>query len=613
MPPFDSKRFLASAPGNPGVYRMLSADGVILYVGKAKNLKKRLSSYFRGESQLTPKTRALVAQIAGIEITVTHTETEALILENNLIKTHQPRYNILLRDDKGYPYIFLSDEEFPRLSSHRGAKRGKGRYFGPYPSLGSVRDSLNLLQKLFPVRQCENSFFRNRSRPCLQYQIKRCSAPCVGLIERAAYLEDAQHTALFLEGKSSAVVDTLAAKMQAAAAALEFEKAARYRDQIALLRKLQERQYVDASTSSASDLDVVAGVVRDGVGCVQVFTIRDGRQLGNRAYFPKHTQEQDMGDILPAFLAQYYLNPSRPLPDEIVLNHEIEDQATLQAAIAQERGRQIKIHGKVRGARARWVEMAEQNAVVALQQHKPTQYRERFAQLALALGLEELPARVECFDISHTQGERAVASCVVFDQDGPRNGDYRRFNIDGITPGDDYAAMHQVLSRRYRPPLPQGEGLNLPDLVLIDGGKGQVAQAREVLQELGAHEVKIVGVAKGPERKPGLETLILAESNAEIHLPEDAPALHLIQEIRDEAHRFAITGHRKRRAQARRASVLEDIAGIGGKRRQLLLTHFGGLQGVMRAGVEDLSKVPGINRQLAQKIYDAFHETPGNG
>jgi excinuclease ABC subunit C len=597
---FDAKKFLATLTSKPGVYRMLDADGEVLYVGKARNLKNRVSSYFR-DSGLSPKTRALVARIQHIEITATHTETEALILENNLIKALQPRYNVLLRDDKSYPYLYLSAHRFPRLSLHRGAKRGKGRYFGPYPSASSARESLSLLKKIFPVRQCEDSFYQNRSRPCLQYQIKYCTAPCVNLITPEAYQEDVQHAILFLEGKSQAAVTALVEKMQAAAVALEYERAARYRDQINHLRTLQERQYVD--TEGGMDVDVVAAVQQDGVGCVQVITVRDGRHLGSRAYFPRQTQDADAAAIVAAFVPQFYLARA-DLPAEIILNHALEDVDVLAEALAQQAGRKIHLHSNVRGPRARWVEMAEENARVSLAQHKPLQHRDRLAALALALGLEEMPQRIECFDVSHTQGERTVTSCVVFDAEGPRNSDYRRFNIEGIQPGDDYAALHQALTRRYTRLLK--EDAALPDLLVIDGGQNQVAQARDVLQELQVPGVFLLGVAKGTTRKPGLETLILP-GGKEIALPKDSPALHLIQQIRDEAHRFAITGHRQRRAKARTISVLEEIEGIGDKRRQALLSHFGGLQGIKRAGVEDLARVPGISPALARKIYDVFH------
>ncbi len=600
---FDAAQFLSTAPSKPGVYCMFEEERSILYVGKAKDLKKRLASYFRSEQQLTPKTRALVTRIRDIEITVTHTETEALILENTLIKTHQPPYNILLRDDKSYPYIYLSADEFPRLSLHRGAKTAKGRYFGPYPSAKAVHTSLNLLQKLFPVRQCRDSFYRNRSRPCLQYQIKRCTAPCVGLISKAAYAEEVQHATLFLQGKSHAVIDALVAKMQAAARALAYEQAAHYRDQINTLQHLQERQYAD--TDSRQDIDLIACLSRDQVACVQLLSVRDGRHLGSRAYFPKHTQDSSEAEILAAFLAQYYLAKERELPDEIIVNHVLEDTEALLTALKEQHGRSVRLDHRVRGARAHWLEMAAENARASLEQRQPTQYRERLTALSLMLQRDTLPERLECFDISHTQGEATVASCVVFDLEGPCSSHYRRFNIKGVQAGDDYAAMQQALTRRYQK-LKENEGI-MPDILVIDGGKGQVKQAVEVLEELQINEIQIIGVAKGTTRKPGLETLILPETEEALSLAKDSPALHLIQQIRDEAHRFAITGHRNRRAKARRVSVLEEIEGIGHKRRQQLIAHFGGLQGVQRAGVEDLARVPGINQALAQKIYDAFH------
>lgn len=583
---------------------MLDAADEVLYVGKAKHLKKRLASYFRGPEQLSPKNRAMVAKIARIELTTTHTETEALLLENNLIKAHQPPYNILLRDDKSYPYIYLSAGDYPRLSFHRGAKRGKGRYFGPYPSVRSVHDSLHLMQKLFPVRQCRDSFFRNRSRPCLQYQIKRCSAPCVGLIDKAAYGEEVRHAVLFLEGKSQTVIEQLVTRMESASAALEFEQAAHYRDQIAALRRLQERQYID--TESQQDVDIIACVRKEATACVQILSVRAGRHLGSKAHFPRQTRDSDEAAVLGAFLSQYYLGRNRDLPEEIVLSHALEDEEVIAAALKQECGRPIKIHAKVRGARARWVAMALDNARTSLAQRKPDQQRERLAALALALELEELPTRMECFDISHTQGEATVASCVVFDLDGPRSSDYRRFNIKEIQAGDDYAAMRQALTRRYT--RLQKEEAVLPDILFIDGGKGQVRQANEVLEELQLQdEILVIGIAKGESRKPGLEQLILPDGRAPLLLAKDSPALHLIQHIRDESHRFAITGHRRQRGKARTVSVLEQIEGIGAKRRSRLINHFGGLQGVQRAGLEDLAQVPGIHRQLAQKIYDAFH------
>ena len=607
---FDHKAFLASLTGRPGVYRMHAEDGTILYVGKARNLKKRVSSYFRS-SGLAPKTQALMKQVHDITVTVTHTETEALILENNLIKEFLPRYNILLRDDKSYPYIYLStDQEFPRLSFHRGARKGKGRYFGPYPSAGSVRETLNLLQKLFPIRQCEDSYFRNRSRPCLQYQIDRCTAPCVGLISAEDYALDIENTILFLQGKDDAVVKSLVKRMEQASSDLNYEKAAIYRDQIARLRALQEHQYV---SGEKGDLDLVAVRSAGGSSCVQVFTVRGGHHLGNRAYFPKHVAETSEAEILSGFLPQYYLGAGnnssgrRPVPTQIIINADLDDKPWLEQALSEHAGHKVKISHKVRGERARWLKMAEDNAEVAVKQHLNSKSSQlaRFEALQDALALDTPPQRLECFDISHTMGEATVASCVVFDTEGPLKSDYRRFNIEGITPGDDFAAMQQALTRRYTK-LKEGEGV-LPDILFIDGGKGQLGRAGEVLSELQIGGVIVIGIAKGVERKAGEETLFLLGHSTPFILPADSAALHLIQQIRDEAHRFAITGHRQRRAKARQRSVLEDIHGLGPKRRQRLLKEFGGLQAVSRAGVEDLARIEGISRTLAQRIYDVFH------
>lgn len=605
---FDSKAFLKTLTSRPGVYRMLDTEGTVIYVGKAKNLKRRVSSYFSRHDN-SPKTRALVSQICNIEITITHTENEALLLENNLIKEHKPRYNILLRDDKSYPYIYLSDDAFPRLGFHRGSRNSKGRYFGPYPSASSVRESLNLLQKLFPVRQCENSFFRNRSRPCLQYQIKRCSAPCVDYISDECYREDVRHAVMFLEGKNSDIIDELLQRMDQASRELEFEQAARYRDQIANLRRVQEKQYVMGESSG--NLDVIAAVQQNGVGCVQVFFIRNGRNLGNKTYFPRHTAQAESTDILSAFLPQYYLAGARSIPAEILINEELEDQPLLEKVLGEQAGRKVAISSKLRGDRARWLQLATTNAEQALASHLANKQNimARFEALQEALELDDMPQRIECFDISHTMGEATVASCVVFDTNGALKSDYRRFNIEGITPGDDYAAMQQALTRRFKR-LKQGEG-KFPDILLIDGGKGQLSQAEQVLEELQVIGVILIGVAKGPTRKPGLEQLILSGQDTPIILPADSPALHLIQQVRDEAHRFAITGHRQRRAKARRTSPLEGIAGLGPKRRQQLLRQFGGLQEVARAGVDDLAKVKGISRNLAQSIYDTLHADEG--
>ena len=603
---FDAKEYLKTLTSRPGVYRMLDANGGVLYVGKAKNLKKRVASYFH-RSGLAPKTRALVAQIRGVEVTVTHTEGEALLLENNLIKDLKPRYNILLRDDKSYPYIFLSDTKaYPRLSYHRGAKRAKGRYFGPYPSAGSVRESLSLLQKLFRVRQCDDSFFSNRTRPCLQYQIKRCTGPCVGLISEAQYREDVRRTTLFLEGKSSTVINELVAQMEQAAEAQAFEEAAQHRDLIANLRRVQESQYV---TGEGGDLDVIAAVTGGGLACVQVFFVRDGRNLGNKSFFPRHTDGAEADEVLSAFIAQYYLvgHAGRTVPSEILINHALDDRALLESVLADESGRKVQTSHKLRGERSRWVEMAVTNAENSLNTQiatKSTVLR-RFDALQEVLQLDSPPQRLECFDISHTMGEATVASCVVLDTTGPVKSDYRRFNIEGIIPGDDYAAMHQALLRRYTR-LKKGEG-KLPDILFIDGGKGQLSEAEAVMEELQITGVTLIGVSKGPSRRPGQEQLILASTQTPRVLPADSPALHLIQQIRDEAHRFAITGHRQRRAKARTTSILEGIDGLGPKRRQTLLKQFGGLQEVARAGVEDLARVPGISKQLAQRVYDVLH------
>jgi len=600
---FDPKAFLKTLTTRPGVYRMLDRAGNVLYVGKAGDLRKRVSSYFR-KTGISVKTRALMEQVAGVEVTVTHTEAEALLLESNLIKQLRPRYNVLLRDDKSYPYIYLSsDQEFPRLSLHRGARRGKGRYFGPYPSAGSVRSSLQLLQKLFRLRQCEDSFFRNRSRPCLQYQIKRCTAPCTGLIDAQSYAHDVQRTVLFLEGRSSEVIDSLVNDMQQAAERQEYERAAEYRDLIASLHHVQEKQYI---STGRGDLDIIACLAQQGTACVQVFFVRGGRNLGNAVFYPRMPMETGGAEVLSAFIPQYYLG--KAVPTELLVSHAPDDAGLIEEVLGGQAGHKVAIRDKLRGDRARWMDMALRNAEHALHAYLNTRkgYASRVRALAEALSLEELPQRMECFDISHTRGESAVASCVVFGAEGPLKSDYRRFNIKDIQPGDDYAAMEHALTRRYTR-LQQGEG-HLPDLLFIDGGKGQVAAGRRALEELQVSGVLIVGVSKGPGRKPGLESLHLTgEGKKVLHLAADSPALHLIQQIRDEAHRFAITGHRQRRARTRTTSPLEQIAGIGPRRRQQLLQQLGGIREVSRAGVEDLARVKGINRTLAQQIYDAFH------
>jgi excinuclease ABC subunit C len=602
--PFDSSAFLATCSGRPGVYRMFDGEGRLLYVGKAKNLKKRLSSYFRKTGQ-APKTAALVARIAQIETTITANETEALLLEQTLIKEWRPPYNILLRDDKSYPYVFLSDGEFPRLGIHRGAKKAKGRYFGPYPSALAIRESLSLLQKTFLVRQCEDSYYRNRTRPCLQYQIKRCKGPCVGLVSPEEYAEDVRHSVMFLDGRSNALSEELSASMEKASMALEFERAAELRDQIAMLRRVQDQQSMEGGTG---DVDVVAVMLSPGGACVHLISVRSGRVLGSKNFFPQVAIEEEGGDVLMAFLAQYYLgNAERDLPSELIVNVQHEDFATLIEAIESLRGRSLSISLRVRGTRARWQQLAITNAEQALAARLANRQHlaERFEALATVLEMDEPPQRMECFDISHSSGEATVASCVVFGPEGPLKSDYRRFNIEGVTAGDDYAAMHQALTRRFSK-IRDGEG-KLPDVLLVDGGKGQLAMAREVLQELAVPDLILLGVAKGTTRKPGLEVLYLNDAKHEFTLPGNSPALHLIQQIRDESHRFAITGHRARRGKTRRTSTLEEVAGIGPKRRRELLNHFGGLQELSRASAEEIAKAPGISKKLAELIYDTLH------
>lgn len=619
---FDSAVFLKSLTSKPGVYRMLNESGKVIYVGKARNLKKRVSSYFT-RADTSPKTRAMVAQIRGIDVTVTHTEKEALILENNQIKALKPRYNIWFRDDKSYPYIYLSAEhDFPRLSYHRGAKSKKGRYFGPYPSAGAVRNTLNLMKKLFMTRQCKDSFFANRTRPCLEYQIKRCSAPCTGFISQKDYQKDIEHTIMFLEGKNEEVIDSLIIPMEKASKGLEYERAAHYRDQISNLRKLQENQYI---TAEKGNIDVIACCYKEGIACVLVFFIRNGLNQGSQSHFPRvyiprtdisktdiprHTENTFPESILEAFLAQFYLKDRAVsgMPKEILLSHEPGNIKLLEEVISSHAKRQVKIKCRLRGDRAKWIKMAAENAELSLIQHlaKKENRQQRTNKLNQLLKLEDPIQRMECFDISHTAGEATVASCVVFDAEGPLTKDYRRFNITNINPGDDYAAMEQAIMRRYTR-VKKEEG-KIPDIIFIDGGKGQVGKAQKVLEELQLNEPVLIGIAKGPSRKAGMETLIIERENKQIHLPHDSPALHLIQHIRDEAHRFAISGHRQRRKRARNQSPLENIDGVGQKRRQNLLRHFGGLQGIISAGVEDLAKVRGINKNLAQKIYDTFHE-----
>ncbi len=608
QPGFESSAFLKTLTGKPGVYRMLDAEEHVLYVGKARNLRKRVSSYFGDRVRMSAKIRALMSHTHRLEVTATHTETEALLLENNLIKAHRPRYNVMLRDDKSFPYIHLStDQEFPRLSFHRGARRRRGRCFGPYPSAGATRETLNLLQKLFRVRQCEDSFFKNRSRPCLQYQIKRCTAPCVGLVAAQQYGEDVRHATMFLEGKSEEMIEELAQRMKNASLRLDFEAAARYRDQVVSVRRVQERQYI---SGAKGDVDIVAASLGEGLAVVQVFFIRGGLSLGNKSFFPRNTGGAESPEILEAFLSQYYLSgpAERTIPSEIIVAEALRDIEALSRVLTERAGRKVHISHRVRGERSRWLQMAAQNAELSLRQQLAdrTSLQQRFRGLQEALDLDDPPERIECFDISHTQGEATVAACVVFDPTGPNKSEYRHFNISDTSPGDDYAAIRQALKRRYT--RVRKEDGRLPDILLIDGGKGQLAQAVAVMDELQVSGVVLASVAKGSSRKAGLESIHVPGRSAPIILEPDSPALHLVQQIRDEAHRFAITGHRGRRHRVRNTSSLEQIPGIGPKRRQRLLTVFGGLQGVARAGVEDLLRVKGISRALAQAIYDNLRD-----
>ncbi len=602
---FDHSRFLANTTQQPGIYQMFGVDGGILYVGKAKNLKLRLASYFR-KSGLTPKTQALVSRIARIEVTVTASETEALILEQNLIKSNRPPYNILLRDDKSYPYIFISSgEDYPRISFHRGAKKKRGDYYGPFPNVGAVKDSLNFLQKTFRSRQCEDSVFKNRTRPCLQYQIKRCTAPCVDYISPEDYQKDLHHTRLFLTGNSDKLLSELADQMDLASQQLQFEKAADYRDQITALRTVQSQQVIEEGNG---DIDIIAAEMRAAAICVHILFVRQGRILGSRSFYPASTLAETPAEILAEFIPQFYLASSgRDIPREVIVSQPLEDVEVISAALQQAAGRQVFINHQVRSHRTQWLQMAataaQQNLIAHINNKKSS--LDRFVALQEALGLEEIPQRMECFDISHSSGELTVASCVVFDTNGPLKSDYRRFNIDGITPGDDYAAMEQALTRRYTR-LQNGEG-KLPDILLIDGGKGQLGKAIEVLGELGVQGVQLIGVAKGTTRKAGFETLFDGETGDEIVLPGDSPALHLIQHIRDESHRFAITGHKQRRDKKRKTSTLEDIPGIGATRRRELLRHFGGLHEIKNASISDLARVSGISQKLAEEIHAFFH------
>jgi len=601
---FDSKAFVASLPTRPGVYRMLDASGSVLYVGKAKNLRARVASYFRAD-QLSPKVMALVGQVAGIEVTVTNSETEALLLEYNLIKQHRPRYNVILRDDKSFPFLFLSAHDYPRLSFYRGARKLPGRFFGPYPSAGAVRETLHQLHKLFRIRGCKDSFFANRTRPCLEHQIGRCSAPCVGLISREDYARDVRSAVDVLEGRSAEVSAELSGRMEEAAARLEYEKAAVLRDQLAALASIRAQQVVSAE--GQIDADVIGIATAGPETCVSLMFIRGGRNLGSTHFHPR-APVSEPDEVLRAFVAQYYLG--REAPPEVLTGLAVPDADVIAAALSERAGRRVMLRQARRGLKLRWVELAVRNAETALQMKISSRagVREQLEGLRLALGLEEPPLRIECFDVSHTQGEATVASCVVFGPEGPAKQEYRRFNIEGVEPGDDYGALRQALLRRFRR-IKAGES-PLPDVLLIDGGPGQLAQAAAVLAEVDVMPPAVAAVAKGADRRPGQERLFLLGQEGPSILPADSKALHLIQRVRDEAHRFAITGHRRSRSKSRQASVLEAVPGLGPSRRRAMLKHFGGLQGVLRAGVEDLAAVRGISRSLAESIYEHLH--PGS-
>lgn len=604
---FDPKAFLKTVTSQPGVYRMYDASGTVIYVGKAKDLKKRLSSYFRVQVS-SRKTETLVKNIAQIDVTVTHTETEALLLEHNYIKLYQPRYNVLLRDDKSYPLIFLSADNHPRISIHRGAKHAKGEYFGPFPNSYAVRESLALLQKLFPIRQCENSVYRNRSRPCLQYQIGRCLGPCVkGLVSEEEYKAQVDYVRLFLAGKDQQVLTQLIGRMEEASKALHFEEAGRIRDQIQAVRRVTERQFV---SGNSEDLDVIGVSFESGMACLHVLFIRQGKVLGSRSYYPKVPGGTDLAEVVQTFVGQFYLqgSQSRTLPGEILLDFNLPEKELLAESLSELAGRKVQIQSKPRGDRARYLKLARTNASTALTTKLAQQstIHQRMAELAKTLHLAEIN-RMECFDISHTMGEQTVASCVVFDANGPLRSEYRRYNITGITPGDDYAAMAQVLSRRYGKSL---EEKKIPDVIFIDGGKGQLGMAKDVFASLNVDWDKskplLIGIAKGADRKAGLETLFFVPEGEGISLPSDSPALHLIQHIRDDSHNHAITGHRQKRAKVRNTSALEEIEGVGPKRRQVLLKYMGGIQPLLNASIEEIAQVPGISHALAEKIHNAL-------
>lgn len=601
MPMFDPKPILKNLPNLPGVYRMINLADEVIYVGKAKDLKKRVSSYFN-KNLPSPRTRMMVSHIVKIETTVTHNEAEALLLENNLIKGLMPRYNVLFRDDKSYPYIVLTGDDSPRLAFHRGAQRRGNQYFGPFPNSVAVRESIQLLQKVFKLRTCENTVFANRSRPCLQHQIERCTAPCVSLISAEDYNNDVHQAAMFLQGKTNEVIDALGARMNTAAADQEYEMAVVFRDRMQALRQVQAKQFV--SDFNVSDADVIACAELQGQHCINLVMIRGGRHLGDRSFMPKNSEGETLETSMEAFLAQHYV--AQNTPPLIVVGIKIET-TLLEEVLSQQAGRKVKINTNPIGDKRVWLKMAQTNAELALGQRAATSANQTAKLLALreALHLPDNTERIECFDISHTMGEATVGSCVVFDRGDMQNSEYRRYNVTGITPGDDYAAMRDVLTRRYKK-VAAGEGVR-PDLIFIDGGKGQLGVAVEVMAEVGLEDILLVGIAKGEERRPGLETMIFSDTGEMLNLEKDNKGLHLLQQIRDEAHRFAITGHRAKRAKARLHSSLEDIEGIGAKRRKALLTRFGGLDGVKGASIDEIAQVEGISLSLAEKIYGEFH------
>lgn len=605
MSGFDAKAFIGTLPARPGVYRMLDAQAEILYVGKARSLKARVGSYFRAD-QLQPRVQALVRLVAGIEVTVTNSDTEALLLEHNLIKRHRPRFNVILRDDKSFPYVHLSAHEFPRLAFYRGSRRVAGRLFGPYPSASAVHEAQNQLHKLFRLRSCKDSYFANRSRPCLEYQIGRCSAPCVGLVSKEAYARDVQSAVMVLEGRAADVTGRLGREMDAAATRLDFERAAILRDQLAALTDIQARQVV--SRARAGDADVIAVAEEGGEFCIALMFIRGGQLLGSSTFHPR-APIADAPEVLSAFVAQHYLE--REAPPRILLSHAIEDADTLAASLAERAGRQVSIGRASRGLPQRWVQLALQNAENALRMRRASQASldTQLAELGAYLRLPRPPVRIECFDVSHTQGEATIASCVVFGPEGPLKAEYRRYNIADVERGDDYGALRQAIARRFR--RRKEEQAALPDLLLIDGGAGQLAEAARALRELEIALPAVAAVAKGADRRAGQERIFLLGRDGPSILPPDSKALHLIQRVRDEAHRFAISGHRRSRARSRQTSMLEAVAGLGPARRRALLKQFGGLQGVLRAGIEDLARAPGIGPALAQSIFEHLH--PGAG